>query len=283
MTWWLWENYRDTWDIQVVFANTGQENEETLQFVQKCSEYFGFPVTWVEAVFHAGRKGTTHKVVNYETAHRGNDLFRSMCAKYGIPNVSTPHCTRELKERPMTSFIRREIGWKTYYTAIGIRSDEIDRINKNWKKKRFIYPLVHSNMRPMTKPKINFWWSLKPFRLNLKGFQGNCKTCWKKSDVKLYQIAIDTPEYFDDFRDLQNEFENFIPPSRLKLMEARGENPTLPVRFFRKNRSVEDIIRESEQFKGKVIDDAQIFEQQGLFEVDLVGGESCEVFAECAA
>src|SRR5690606_17416823 len=89
----------------------------------------------------------------------------------------------------------RSIGWKKYHTAIGIRADEFDRMNANWKKNRFYYPLIKD--RQMTKPKINFWWSQQPFRLNLKGYEGNCKWCWKKSTRKLQQLAVERPEYFD--------------------------------------------------------------------------------------
>src|ERR1700693_4621625 len=31
----------------VVFANTGQENEATLEFVRQCDEHFGFHTVWI--------------------------------------------------------------------------------------------------------------------------------------------------------------------------------------------------------------------------------------------
>lgn len=68
MAQWLWNHKQDEFDMVFVFANTGQENEETLLFVEKCSKHFGFPVHWVEAVVHHGkRKGTTHKAVCFKT------------------------------------------------------------------------------------------------------------------------------------------------------------------------------------------------------------------------
>jgi hypothetical protein len=34
----------------VVFANTGQEREETLEFVKQCDDHFGFGTVWIEGV-----------------------------------------------------------------------------------------------------------------------------------------------------------------------------------------------------------------------------------------
>lgn len=285
MAQWLWNNKRDQYNMRFVFANTGQENEETLLFVQKCSEYFNIPIVWVEAVprvklsgkiiemcsevfglkWRGARIGTTYKKVTFETASRNGEPFERVIQKYGIPNMATPHCTRELKEHPINAYAKA-LGWVNYYTAIGIRSDEIDRINEKRVEKRLIYPLIE--MRPMSKAKINFWWSQQPFRLNLKGYQGNCMVCWKKTDSKLYQIAIESPDKFSWTKDMEVKYKNYVPETRLELMSARKELPTLPVRFFRKNRSVDDILNESEQWNGIANDDTQTF-------------DSCEVFSEC--
>jgi len=141
---WLWMNKRDEFDMHVVFANTGQENEETLLFVKKCQDYFNIPIVWVEAIVHHGsRTGTTHKIVSYETASRNGEPFEEAIKKYMIPNLRNFICTRELKLRPIQHY-SKSIGWKrgSYYTAIGIRSDEIDRVSKDRKKDMLIYPLV---------------------------------------------------------------------------------------------------------------------------------------------
>lgn len=273
MAQWLWNNKRGEYEMIFVFSNTGEENEETLEFADKCSKHFGFPLVWVEAsVFYGERKATGHKVVTFETASRNGEPFEEVIKKYGIPNPQFKHCTRELKLNPINDYAE-SIGWTDYYTAVGIREDEADRINKNAKDHKLIYPLINKAMRPMTKPKINFWWSMQPFRLELKGYQGNCKTCYKKSDSKLFQIAQESPEFFDFNKRMEKRYENYTPESRLKRMMDRGETPKLPVRFFRKNRSAEQILEESRSFNGTVLDDSLKF--------DLVGGDSCEVYAEC--
>ena len=42
-------NFCSQWaDIKVVFANTGEEAEETLEFVKECDEKFNFNTVWLE-------------------------------------------------------------------------------------------------------------------------------------------------------------------------------------------------------------------------------------------
>ena len=198
MTIWILANIRNLYnEIVIVFANTGQENEETLLFVKLCAEYFGFKVVWVEAVVNPeANKGTKHRVVDFETASRNGEPFEDVIKKYGIPNPDWLHCTRELKTAPMYSYIR-SIGWKKadFHVAIGIRIDEIGRADDKADKKGIIYPLI--TMVPVIKSHINGWWKEQPFRLNLKGYQGNCKWCWKKGMRKHLTILNENPEFFD--------------------------------------------------------------------------------------
>lgn len=44
---WLLKNRPDL-NIKFVFANTGEENEETLVFVNECAKYFGIDIIWIE-------------------------------------------------------------------------------------------------------------------------------------------------------------------------------------------------------------------------------------------
>lgn len=259
MAQWLWKNKKDQYNIHFVFANTGQENEQTLQFVRDCEHYFGFPITWVEAeVFHNQRKGTGYKIVKYKSASRNGEPFEEVIKKYGIPNRAYPHCSRELKMAPIHAYVKSFLKWNNYYTAIGIRIDEIDRIAKDRIIRKLIYPLVSD--QKMTKQKINFWWSQQSFRLNLKGYQGNCITCWKKSDKKLYQIAKESVFNFNFMATMEAKYGNYTPVSRTPN--------TNRYTFFRQNRSAIDIINESKKWKGSIIDDSELT-------------ESCDLFTDC--
>lgn len=259
MSQWLWKHCQDKYEMLFVFANTGQENEETLIFINECEKYFGFKINWIECDVkkHKGL-GTTFKLTNFENAKRNGEPFEDVIKKYGIPNPSFLHCTRELKMNPIKAFAKSIWGKEKYYLAIGIRIDEFDRMNPNREDLKIIYPLISKNMQPMSKPMINFYWKQQPFRLNLKGYQGNCITCYKKSDKKLFQIAKENPNAFDFF-------------DRMEVKYGFGQQ------IFRGNRTAKDILEQAKSWNGKVKNDAEEYNYQ----LDLLENESCEVFSEC--
>ncbi len=48
---------KDKWkEVLVLFANTGQEHEKTLEFIHNCDQRFGFNTVWLEAVVHKDQK-----------------------------------------------------------------------------------------------------------------------------------------------------------------------------------------------------------------------------------
>ncbi|MEH3111522.1 MAG: phosphoadenosine phosphosulfate reductase family protein [Agrobacterium cavarae] len=258
-------------EIVTVFANTGLENEETLEFVRQCDDAFGWAVVWVEAITYPERgKGVSARVVDFNTACRDGSVFEAMIAKYGIPGPGFFHCSRELKERVITAYCR-SIGWKsgTYDTAIGIRNDEVDRITPSAKKKRLLYPLASE--WPVRKPDVNAYWDRHPFRLRLKGYRGNCKTCWKKSLRKHLTIMSETPGDYDFFERMEATY----PMS--------GSNPNNePKRFFRNRLTVSDIRRLAADGNFEPAEDDAAVYQTDMFaglELDVGGGceESCEV------
>lgn len=253
---WLWLHKQDEYEMIFVFANTGQENEETLLFLKQCAEYFGINIIWIEADVKEGKgNGTRFKVTDFENASRNGEPFEAVIKKYGIPNTSFLHCTRELKMNPIKAYAKSIWGKEKYYLAIGVRIDEFDRMNANKDKLLIIYPLIAKEMQPMTKPMINFWWKQQPFRLNLKGYQGNCITCYKKSDKKLFQIAKENPKSFDFF-------------DRMEQQYGKGQQ------IFRKNRTTKMLLEEAKKWKGTVKDDSEN-------EPTLFDDESCEVFSSC--
>lgn len=285
MTWWLLSNMRDDWDeIVIVFANTGQENPETLEFVDLCDRLLFMPlghrVVWLEAVqFHGERKSATFRVVDFHTADRTGEVFEDGIKKYGIPNYKRPHCTRDLKLAPIQAYAR-SLGWKTatYDTAIGIRADEIDRMSASSKKNRIIYPLV--TYRHTTKPEVNTWFSLQSFRLKLKGYQGNCRWCWKKSFRKHLTLIGEAPEIYDFPREMERKYGQTGVEFR-KSVDLGFEDYSRT--FFRGNKSTDDIFT---MFKERGADFTPAEDDSIVFddELDMGGGcgdgESCEVFSD---
>ncbi|MAL97171.1 MAG: hypothetical protein CL583_01855 [Alteromonadaceae bacterium] len=274
MAQWLKANKAHEYDeVVCLFANTGQENEETLRFVQQCDEAFNLNVIWVEAdIDPTDRTRGGFRVVDFKTARRNGEQFEAVIQAYGLPNPDWLHCTRELKTRPMTAFLR-SIGWKsgTYDVAIGIRADEIDRMDPNAKTHRFWYPLIRDV--EMTKPRVNRFWREQSFRLQLKGYEGNCQWCWKKSLRKHLTLINEHPERYD-FPERMEELYGHIQP------EGHSESRV----FFRGKMSTKDLraMAASGGF-APADDDAQIYEDQLSLGVDLDApggsgclGESCE-------
>lgn len=281
MTNWVLNNWRKKYaEILVVFANTGQENEQTLEFIRDCDEHFGFNTVWIEAVqYHNERKSPGFKVVTFSTASRKGEPFESAIIKYGIPNAKFKDCTRNLKQKPIEAYARAQ-GWVlgTYDLAIGIRADEIDRMSTLASTRRIVYPLILAH--PMTKPKINSWWATQSFRLQLKGYQGNCKWCWKKSFRKHLTLISETPEIYYFPRKMESLYGKIGP-------EFNKINPVTPLAadyrrvFFRGSKSVDDLFAEYEIKKDTFLradDDAAVFDPD--FDIGAGCEESCEVFAD---
>lgn len=267
------EQFSESHDILITFANTGCEDERTLEFVREVDTHFaGGRVVWIEAAIHGKGKGPTAKVVNFETASRNGEPFEAFIQKHGIPCKTHPQCTSRLKEEPMLDY-RRQCGWEhgTYDTAIGIRSDEIDRCSEKAREKRFIYPLINEGW---TKGGVNRYMAQFDWDLKLPNDAwGNCVWCWKKSLRKLMTVAKRDPAAFDF-------------PARMDQQYSEVHNGTKPQekprRFFRTGLKTETILEMALSDDFKEYEDKE--SDPVLFEHwwDLGGGcgDSCEVGAD---
>jgi 3'-phosphoadenosine 5'-phosphosulfate sulfotransferase (PAPS reductase)/FAD synthetase len=234
--------YSDMYFLIFVFANTGQENEQTLEFARRCDEAWGLNLIWVEAVVHPGeRRGSTHRIVTFDTASRNGEPFEAVIQKYGIPNMDFEPCNRELKLNAMNSYMR-SIGLPvgSYSTAIGIRADEARRVNeKQAVEAKIIYPLI--DFWPTDKQDVNTFFEEQPFRLRLQEHEGNCKTCWKKSDKKLFRLVGERPWVFDFNRRMEEKYGYHGAP--FYGNPPPGAKPRV---FFRKHRSTNDLFAEAQ-------------------------------------
>ena len=187
---WILSNCKyDDYEKIVLFANTGKEREETLAFINECDRRWNFGTIWIEADVQSEKGiGTKHKIVTFETASRNGEPFEAMIKKYGIPNQSFPHCTRELKLQPIADYMRAN-GYNKYITAMGIRADEPDRLKNDPK---YIYPLADDIK--VNEKFIREWWARQEFDLQLADYEGNCDLCWKKSKRKLMTLLQDNPQ-----------------------------------------------------------------------------------------
>lgn len=258
-----------TYDINVVFANTGQEHPHTLDFIKECDTRLGFNTVWLEAVVNpeAG-KGIRHKIVTYETASRDGRPFRDYIAKYGIPNMGSPQCTSRLKENVMNSYLRA-IGWGkgTYKTSIGIRADEAHRVSARAEEAGFYYPLVAAGY---TKERVIQHVRSWGFDLTIPEHLGNCTWCWKKSYRKLLTIAKSNPEFLEFPAQMEKEFGTF------KVTPATG-SPDGRRLFFRGHRSTTDLIIDSMFTEFEEFTDKHHIPYDERFDFGVGCGESCEI------
>lgn len=187
-------------DVHVLFANTGKERDETLDFVHEVETRWSVRVRWLE---YAGdnRDGTRNvREVSFETAHRngvpGSPFDQLMGEIESLPNPTARQCTVQLKTKTMRRFLESQ-GWDRDFhrrAAIGIRADESDRVygilGDCPKYIDAVFPLASAGV---TKADVMKFWSKQPFDLRLKQHEGNCDLCFLKSRGKLIQIMRDNP------------------------------------------------------------------------------------------
>lgn len=179
---------------KVVFANTGREMPQTLDFVQEVSDRWGIPITWVEYLDAAPR----FTVVSHNSASRDGEPFEALIRrrKY-LPNQQARFCTGDLKIKPSARYLV-SLGWDQWISALGIRADEMRRVNREPQKERWQrwYPLVDAGV---TKQHVMEFWGKQPFDLRLPNIKGNtalgnCDGCFLKSEATLAMLARDYPE-----------------------------------------------------------------------------------------
>jgi len=180
----------------VCFANTGKEDEATLQFVKDCQDNWNVPITWLE--FQIEEPG--YKVVTFETASRNGEPFEALIKKKNyLPNPVTRFCTIEMKIRPMGKYLV-DIGMAETknegenMSMIGIRADEPRRAHKIAVRERI--PLVTAGV---TKSHVAEFWRNQSFDLglpNINGvtYHGNCDLCFLKGASQILSLIAEKPE-----------------------------------------------------------------------------------------
>lgn len=265
-----------------VFANTSREKEATLEFMRDVELNFGIRVTWVEAVVDFRKnKGTKHRVVTFETAKRNGEIYEDVIKAYGLPDINFPHCTREMKQVTIRSFMRY-IGWgdwKKYKTILGFRADEPKRTKvENLKKLNQWWPLWEWGI---VKSDVAYFWNRQKFDLKIEvDADGNCEDCFKKSDLKLLYQAKSNPTGVEWIREMERKYE---------LHKAGRSGEGMPYRFFRHNRTIDEIIEQYPEIMALnieeiklLLNDKSLLEDGANYDLleQLDCEESCEAFTE---
>lgn len=173
---------------KVIFTNTGREMEETLDFVQECSDRWNVNVIWLEYDNVNGKN--TFKKVNHNSASRDGQPFKKVILKYGrLPNALQRYCTGILKIQTCQKYLK-SLGWKKWNNCLGIRADENKRLKDSKKLIQGSYPYYPLALANDTLVDVEKFWLQQSFKLRLpvvkgKTILGNCDGCFLKSESHL--------------------------------------------------------------------------------------------------
>lgn len=171
--------------VEVCFANTGKEREETLEFVRDCGRRWDVAIRWIE--FRNDEHGFA--LVDFDTASRDGEPFEAIIKKRNyLPNPIARFCTVELKIQPQRTYLK-SLGWTDWDDMVGIRADEPRRVAKiranpsgGHAGPERLVPLADAGV---TKKEVGQFWKAQPFDLGLRGvsgvtMEGNCDLCFLK-------------------------------------------------------------------------------------------------------
>jgi 3'-phosphoadenosine 5'-phosphosulfate sulfotransferase (PAPS reductase)/FAD synthetase len=181
-------------DAMVCFANTGKEEEATLEFVRDCEKNWGVEIHWLEY-----RHGKQFERVTFETASRDGEPFETiMRERKMLPNVRARFCTQELKIDTMIRYLK-SIGISEYCKMIGIRFDEQRRVAKMRPRTVAETPIMPLAEAGVTKANVLDFWMSQPFDLKLpvingETIGGNCDLCFLKSLPKITSLIAQKPD-----------------------------------------------------------------------------------------
>lgn len=180
-----------------VFANTGKEMEETLEFVRDCSINWGVDIKWVERDFD-NEKG--YRLVNFDTASRKGEPFEALVRKRNyLPNPVARICTAELKIKAQAKYLADidfydgiKYGAIENLSWVGLRKDETRRAAKMDKSR---VPLWVAGV---TKTDVGNFWKASSFDLGLPNnngvtMHGNCDLCFLKSANQVLSLIREKP------------------------------------------------------------------------------------------
>ena len=242
----------DNYDKLFIFANSGKERQETLDFINECDTQWNLDIIWLEAKIDETKGiGTTYEIVDYKTADRTGVVFETMLKKYPMPNAFASNCTRELKLKPIKKYVK-DLGYKSYTTALGIRYDERHRKSLKAKENKIIYPLCDDIKVDSTF--IRKWWDSQCFDLQLKDYEGNCDLCFKKSVRKRMTLIKENKDIAKWWIDMESKYGDEVVP-----------------RFdLRSNLSVEEIVKKAQEPFQSVEDVYDLSKKQvSIFNEDL--------------
>ena len=220
-----------------VFANTGQERIETINFLKNIIKYWKIDLKIVEARCNLEmNKGVEFEVMKdldnismnsepFEEVirHKNKGVFK------GLPNPEAPYCSELLKTIPCKKYADSVFGTNNYIISIGYRKEDMPKritFAEIKEDKKRIYPLITDFDYPIGYNELTSFFEKELFQLMISSKLGNCELCWKKGDKTLYENINYSSRTIDWWRKMENE---------------------TGTTSFRDNRSIDDLIREAKE------------------------------------
>lgn len=226
-----------------VFANTGMERPETIDFLMNIEKHWGISIIKIEGVYsNSPGIGVKHKIVEWSELDMSAKTFEGAIMQVnkgnynGLPNQAAPYCSDYLKKRPIHHFAKTYLK-KNYITAIGFRKEDMPK-RIFWAEikedKKRIYPLITDFKFPIGKYELNEWWENQPFKLKIDSKFGNCELCWKKSHYNLIETLRNKTRFSEWMKKMEIQYKNTMFRNRDSiddLIKLANYNTTMKIDF----------------------------------------------------
>jgi hypothetical protein len=229
------EKYKDFKKV-FVFANTGMERPETIDFLKNIEKHWDMPLVKVEGVYsNQMGVGVGFKIVDWDDlnmtavpfsqtiTHKNKGEFN------GVPNSEAPYCSEMLKTLPCKKLCDDVFGVNNYIKAIGFRKEDMPKritFTEIKEDKVRIFPLLTDFEQPISQLDLNKWWKTQSFKLSIHGKFGNCELCWKKSEPNLVSTIRYGTRFVDWWKNEEEKYGNTA---------------------FRSQKSIDDLVKMAEQ------------------------------------
>jgi hypothetical protein len=183
----------------VIFTDTGREHPKTYKFINDFEMYENIPVIRIS---YKDKKKPFDDIVSEK--------------KKGLPNMFKRWCTNELKIKTCKRYLK-SIGIIEFNNYLGIRYDEKERIIKRKKMFKKVHDKFPLNEDKITKEDILFFWSKKPYKLEIPPILGNCTLCFMKGKNAIINILSHYPELAEEWiKDEERTNRTFIDGVKYK-------------------------------------------------------------------
>lgn len=211
------EKYKD-YNKAYVFANTGMERPETIDFLKNIEKIWGIPLTLIEGTYsNLMGVGVDYKVVDWESLDMQAKVFEG-CIMHmnkgsfdGLPNQEAPYCSERMKTIPCNKFAKDIFNGEKFIRAIGFRREDMPK-RISWPEikedKTRIFPLLTDFYEPIGLLELNAWWNIQPFQLGINSKLGNCELCWKKSDKNLVEVIRNGTRFVEWWKKMEDQYGN---------------------------------------------------------------------------